>query len=81
MKNGRKYRKQEKLQKVLSLGILSGKIINITFPVIFLVMRKYLLARALVMVSLASLLQNQVQLGNILWQTLKSGQGLQYMEM
>lgn len=81
MKNGRKYRKQEKLQKVLSLGILSGKIINITFPVIFLVMRKYLLARALVMVSLASLLQNQVQLGNILRQTLKSGQGLQYMEM
>ncbi len=44
-------------------------------------MRKYLLARALVMVSLASLLQNQVQLGNILRQTLKSGQGLQYMEM
>lgn len=81
MKNGRKYRKQEKLQKVLSLGILSGKIINITFPVIFLVMRKYLLARASVMVSLASLLQNQVQLGNILRQTLKSGQGLQYMEM
>lgn len=81
MKNGRKYRKQEKLQKVLSLGILSGKIINITFPVIFLVMRKYLLARALVMVSLASLLQNQVQLGNILRQTLKSGQGLLYMEM
>lgn len=81
MKNGRKYRPQEKYQKDLSHGILVGKIISTIFLLIISVNRKCQLALALDMVNLVCLFRKQDQMARLLVQIPKNGQDLRYMEM